>query len=190
MVYEALPHELPRVAGIITTAPQTPLSHINLRAIQDGVPNAFIRDALDNPDIDSLLDNYVHYTVTEGGWTLRAATPAEVDAHYAASRPATDQTPQRDLSVTQITALRDIEFHDWKAFGVKAANVAVLRTLGFRDRTVPDGFAVPFHFYDEFMRHNGFYDDIEELLAGFGIPDRLRHPGVRAQEAAQENQEG
>ena len=165
VVYEALPHELPRVAGIITTAPQTPLSHINLRAIQDGVPNAFIRDALDNPDIDSLLDNYVHYTVTEGGWTLRAATPAEVDAHYAASRPATDQTPQRDLSVTQITALRDIEFDDWKAFGVKAANVAVLRTLGFPDRTVPDGFAVPFHFYDEFMKHNGFYDDIEELLA-------------------------
>ena len=165
VVYEALPHELPRVAGIITTAPQTPLSHINLRAIQDGVPNAFIRDALDNPDIDSLLDNYVHYTVTEGGWTLRAATPAEVDAHYAASRPATDQTPQRDLSVTQITALSDIEFDDWKAFGVKAANVAVLRTLGFRGRTVPDGFAVPFYFYDEFMKHNGFYDDIEELLA-------------------------
>ena len=165
VVYEALPHELPRVAGIITTAPQTPLSHINLRAIQDGVPNAFIRDALDNPGIDSLLDNYVHYTVSEGGWTLRAATPAEVDAHYAASRPATDQTPQRDLSVTQITALRDIEFDDWKAFGVKAANVAVLRTLGFRGRTVPDGFAVPFYFYDEFMKYNGFYDDIEELLA-------------------------
>ena len=165
VVYEALPHELPRVAGIITTAPQTPLSHINLRAIQDGVPNAFIRDALDNPGIDSLLDNYVHYTVTEGGWTLRAATPAEVDAHYAASRPATDQTPQRDLSVTEITALRDIEFDDWTAFGVKAANVAVLRTLGFRDGTVPDGFAVPFYFYDEFMKYNGFYDDIEELLA-------------------------
>ena len=165
VVYEALPHELPRVAGIITTAPQTPLSHINLRAIQDGVPNAFIRDALDNPGIDSLLDNYVHYTVTEGGWTLRAATPAEVDAHYAASRPATDQTPQRDLSVTEITALRDIEFDDWTAFGVKAANVAVLRTLGFRDGTIPDGFAVPFYFYDEFMKYNGFYDDIEELLA-------------------------
>ena len=165
VVYEALPHELPRVAGIITTAPQTPLSHINLRAVQDGVPNAFIRDALDNPDIDSLLDNYVHYTVTEGGWTLRAATPAEVEAHYAASRPATEQTPQRDLSVTEITALGDIEFDDWTAFGVKAANVAVLRTLGFPGGTVPDGFAVPFYFYDEFMKHNGFYDDIEEMLA-------------------------
>ena len=30
---------------------------------------------------------------------------------------------------------------------------------------MPDGFAVPFYFYDEFMKHNGFYDDIEEMLA-------------------------
>ncbi len=165
VVYEALPHELPRVAGIVTTAPQTPLSHINLRAVQDGVPNAFIRDALDNPDIDSLLDNYVRYTVTEGGWTLRVATPAEVEAHYAASRPATEQTPQRDLSVTEIIPLDEIGFEDWTAFGVKAANVAVLRTLEFPGGTVPNGFAVPFYFYDEFMKRNGFYDDIKELLA-------------------------
>ena len=165
VIYETLPNELSRVAGIITTVPQTPLSHVNLRAVQDGVPNAFIRDALDNDDIDDLIDSFVHYIVTGSGWTLRAATPAEVDAHYAASRPSQTQTPERDLTVTQITALADIEFDDWTAFGVKAANVAVLGTLGFGDGTVPDGFAVPFHFYDEFMRHNGFYDDVEEMLA-------------------------
>ena len=153
------------MAGIITSVPQTPLSHVNLRAVQDGVPNAFIRDALDNADIDDLIDSYVHYTVADSGWTLRAATPAEVDAHYAASRPAQPQTPQRDLTVTQITALSDIGFGDWTAFGVKAANVAVLGTLGFPDGTVPDGFAAPFHFYDEFMKHNGLYDDVEEMLA-------------------------
>ena len=165
VIYETLPNELSRVAGIITTVPQTPLSHVNLRAVQDGVPNAFIRDALDDDDIDDLIDSYVHYTVAGYGWTLRAATPAEVDAHYAASRPAQTQTPERDLAVTQITALSDIGFGDWTAFGVKAANVAVLGTLGFGDGTAPDGFAVPFHFYDEFMRHNEFYDKIEEMLA-------------------------
>ena len=165
VIYETLPNELSRVAGIITSVPQTPLSHVNLRAVQDGVPNAFIRDALGNDDIDDLIDSYVHYTVAGGGWTLRAATPAEVDAHYAASRPAQPQTPQRDLTVTQITALGDIGFGDWTAFGVKAANVALLRTLGFPEGTVPDGFAVPFYFYDEFMKHNGLYDDVEEMLA-------------------------
>ena len=165
VLYEALPNELPRIAGIITSVHQTPLSHVNLRAIQDGVPNVFIRDALDEPEIALLIDRYVHFTVTEDGYTIRAATPEEVDAHHAMSRPTHPQTPERDLSVTAITPLSEIGFDDWESFGVKAANVAVLRTLGLPDGTVPDGFAVPFYFYDEFMKHNGFYDDIEEMLA-------------------------
>ena len=100
---EALPNELPRVGGIVTTVPQTPLSHVNLRAVQDKVPNAYIRGALDDEDVAALIGGWVHYSVTESGWSLSAATPAEVDAHYASSRPAQTQTPQRDLSVTSIT---------------------------------------------------------------------------------------
>ena len=165
VIYETLPNELSRVAGIITTVPQTPLSHVSLRAVQDGVPNAFIRDALDDGDIDDLIGTYVRYSVTADGYSIRAATPAEVEAYFAASRPPGTQTPERDLTVTQITDLDDIDFDDWNAFGVKAANVAVLRTLGFPDGTIPDGFAVPFYFYDEFMKHYGFYDEVEEMLA-------------------------
>ena len=165
VIYEALPNELPRVAGIVSTMPQTPLSHVNLRAVQDGIPNAFIRDALDEPDIASLVGSYVRYEVTETGYSIRAAAPAEVDAHYAASQPAQAQTPQRDLTVTAITPLSQVGFEDWTAFGVKAANVAVLRTLGFPEGTVPDGFAVPFYFYDKFMTDSGLYDDIKDMLA-------------------------
>ena len=165
VIYETIPNELSRVAGIITTVPQTPLSHVNLRAVQDEVPNAFIRDALDGGDIDNLIGRYVHYKVTVDGYSIRAASPAEVEAYFAASRPPGTQTQEQDLTFTQITDLDDIGFDDWDAFGVKAANVAVLRTLGFPDGTVPDGFAVPFYFYDEFMKHNGFYDDVEEMLA-------------------------
>ena len=165
VIYESLPNDLPRVAGIITTVPQTPLSHVNLRALQDRIPNAFVRDAIDDDTIDSLIDSHVQFTVTRDGYTIRAATKAEVDAHYDASRPATAQTPERDLSVTEITALSDIGFNDWEAFGVKAANVAVLGTLGFTDGTVPDGFAVPFYFYDEFMKANDLYTEVSTMLA-------------------------
>ena len=165
VIYDALPNELPRVAGIITTVPQTPLSHVNLRAVQDGVPNAFIRDALEAPDVEDLIGSYVQYLVGSTTYYVFAASPSEVDAHYADSRPSEPQTPERDLAVTEITPLSDIEFDDWNAFGVKAANVAVLGTLDFPENTVPDGYAVPFYFYDEFMKHNGFYDDVRELLA-------------------------
>ena len=165
VLYATLPNELPRVAGIITTVPQAPLSHVNLRAVQDGVPNAFIRNALDDDDIAALVGSYVHYTVIKHRYTIRAATRTEVDDHHAASRPAATQTPQRDLTVTTIKPLSQIGFDDWNAFGVKAANLAELRKLGLPSGTVPDGFAIPFYFYDEFMKHNDFYTRIRAMLA-------------------------
>ena len=165
VIYEALPNELPRMAGIISTVPQTPLSHVNLRAIQDDIPNAFIRDALDDADVDALIGSYVRYEVLETGWSLRTATPEEVDEHYESSRPTQAQTPERDLSVTSITPLSDVGFDDWDAFGVKAANLAVLRTLALPEGTVRDGFAVPFYFYDEFMKANDLYTRITTMLA-------------------------
>ena len=164
VIYEALPNELPRVAGIITAVSQTPLSHVNLRAVQDGIPNAYIRDIRDDPAVAPLIGSYVRYKVAEDGYSVRAATKEEVDAHYEASRPQ-PQTPERDLSVTEITPLNEIGFDDWRAFGVKAANVAVLGTLDFPEGTVPDGFAIPFHFYDEFMKANGFHGAITDMLA-------------------------
>ncbi len=152
VILEAVPNELSRVAGIISAVPQAQLSHVNLRAVQNGIPNAFIRDALDNPEIADLIGSYVRFVVSHDGYTIRAASKAEVDAHYAAFRPAESQTPERDLSVTEITRLSEIEFDDWRAFGVKAANVAVLGSFDFADGTVPDGYAIPFYFYDRFMR--------------------------------------
>ena len=54
VIYETLPNELPRVAGIITTVQQTPLSHVNLRAIQNEIPNAYVQDATNDADITDL----------------------------------------------------------------------------------------------------------------------------------------
>ena len=165
VLYETLPIELSRVAGTISTQPQTPLSHVNLRAKQDQIPNAFIRDALDNAEISSLVGLYVYYRVTENAFELREATKPEVDAHYESLRPKAPQNPERDLRVQAITPLSQIGFGDYDAFGVKAANVAELGKLDFPEGPVPDGFAIPFYFYDEFMKHNGFYDEVDELLA-------------------------
>ena len=93
VVYESLPNELPRVAGIVSMVPQTPLSHVNLRAVQDGVPNAYVRDAATRSKIQDLVGSYVRYEVTDIGWDMRAATPAEVDAHHASSRPCVGAGP-------------------------------------------------------------------------------------------------
>ena len=152
-ILKVLPNDLPRAAGVITTVPQTPLSHVNLRAIQNGTPNAFIRDALTDEAVTDLVGSYVHYRATADGYTLRDATKAEVDTHHAASRPKQTQTLQRDLTKTSITSLSNVSFADWTAFGVKAANVAELSKLtSLAAGVAPDGYAVPFYFYDEFMK--------------------------------------
>ncbi|MXW95130.1 MAG: hypothetical protein F4Z64_06430 [Acidimicrobiaceae bacterium] len=164
-IYESLPNDLPRVAGSITTVPQTPLSHVNLRAIQNGVPNAFLRDVLKIKEYTDLIGKHVYFSVTAEGFTLRAATKAEVDEHHENLRPAVDQTLVRDLSVTGIAALADVSFADWDAFGVKAANMAELSKLSLPAGTVPMGYAVPFYFYDEFMKTNGLYDVVDTMLA-------------------------
>ena len=151
-ILSVLPNDLPRAAGVITTVPQTPLSHVNLRAIQNGTPNAFIRDALTDEAVTDLVDSYVYYRTTADGFTLRAATKSEVDTHHSAARPKQTQTLRRDLTKKSITSLSNVSFADWTAFGVKAANVAELTKVSLPTGTAPVGYAVPFYFYDEFMK--------------------------------------
>ena len=179
VICKVLPNEMPRVAGVITGVRQTPLSHVNLRAIQDKVPNAFIAEAWKSERIAPLIGKYVYYKVNADGFEIREATLKEVETHFADVRPSKMQEPERDLSVTKILSVDNIGFADSSRFGVKTANVATLRTLGFPDGTVPNGFGVPFHFYDAFMKHNGFYDKVEAMLKD---PEFLNDQDTKAAE--------
>ncbi len=165
VVYRSLPNEMPRTAGIITEVRQTPLSHVNLRAIQDKVPNAFIAGASQMKEVSSLAGKYVYYKVDREGFTLREAKDDEVEGHFAKLRPVKPQKPSRHLEETRIRALEDIGFEDWKSVGVKAANLAAMSSFELSEGVIPQGFAVPFHFYHTFMSHNGFYEKVAELLS-------------------------
>ena len=164
VLYDALPNSLPRVGGIITSVMQTPLSHVNLRAIQDNVPNAYIADPLSNNAISSLLGNYIYYKVESEQFEIREATLAEVNDWYEFLRPTEPQVPIRDLSITEITPLDDVEFGMSTSFGAKCSNVATMRDFGFPDGTIPDGFGIPFYYYDEFMQFNNFYQEAQVII--------------------------
>ena len=164
VICKTLPNQMPRMAGVISEVRQTPLSHVNLRAIQDKVPNAYVNDALTQVAISSLVGKLVNYQVTSQGYKLREATKAEVDKHFEAIRPTKAQTLKRDLSINEIIPLKDIKFEQSRSFGVKTANLAALSTFKFPEGTVPDGFGIPFHFYDAFMKHNDFYARADKLI--------------------------
>ncbi len=164
VLYDALPNNLPRVGGIMTSVVQTPLSHVNLRAIQDNLPNAYIKNPLEIDSIANLLGKYVYYRVDQDKYTIREATLEEVNAWFENIRPTEEQIPIRDLSRTEILPLDEIGFEMSSSFGAKCSNVATMRTFGFEEGTIPNGFGVPFYFYDEFMKFNGFYEDVEDMI--------------------------
>lgn len=171
LICKTLPNQMPRMAGVISEVRQTPLSHVNLRAIQDKVPNAYIQGALERQDIMSLVGKYVNYEVTSQGYKLREATKSEVDRHFDALRPAEAQSPARDLTATEILPLKGIIFGQSASFGVKTTNLAALHTFEFPDGTVPDGYGIPFHFYDAFMKHNDFYARADEIIGDSKLKD-------------------
>ena len=162
-LFATLPNDLGHVAGVISATPQTPLSHINLKAKQNDTPNAYVRDALGHGRIAPLLGQVVRYAVTPEDFTLTPATGQEVAAWLEQIRPKQPQTPPRDLSLQQIADLDELRHGDVLRVGAKAANVAELRTM-LPAGVVPDGYAIPFSFYDRFMRERGFYDDAREII--------------------------
>ena len=164
VLYDQLPNSLPRVGGIMTSVVQTPLSHVNLRAIQDNVPNAYIADPLSIDSIANLLGSYVYYNVENEQYQFREATLQEVNDWYEDIRPTEPQIPVRDLSMTEILPLDSIEFDMSSSFGAKCSNVSTMRTFGFPGGTIPDGFGIPFYYYDEFMQYNNFYEEAQVMI--------------------------
>lgn len=163
VLYDQIPNVLPHVGGVITSEFQTPLSHVNLRAIQDKVPNAFIRDALENEEINALIGHYIYFKASQSTFEIREATLAEVNAWYESRRPQEIQIPLNNLSFRSILPLDSIRFERYDAFGAKVANVAEMRRFDFAEGTIPNGFGIPFYFYQEFMAYNHFFDEVDEM---------------------------
>jgi pyruvate,water dikinase len=174
VIFRNLPNDLTYVSGIITEVPQTPLSHVNLKAQQNNTPNAYIADAAIHPEIAPFIGQNVYYGVTAEGFEIRAATQSEVDVYFESIRPAAPSFPDRNLSETNILPLSQVTFGKSNAFGGKATNVAELGRLF--PGVAPDGFAIPFYFYDEFMKHNGFYAEAAAMLAD---PSFQSDPAIR-----------
>lgn len=176
VIFENLPNDLTHIAGIITEIPQTPLSHINLKAKQNDTPNAFIINASKDPRIVPFIGENVFYQVSPGGFEIRLASQTELDNYFDSIRPTTTSYPERDLSHTTIQPFNSIAFSDTNGFGGKTTNLSVLHEL-MPDKA-PFGYGVPFYFYDEFMKHNGYYAEATSMIAE---EDFQNDPAIREQ---------
>ncbi|MEO9898635.1 MAG: PEP/pyruvate-binding domain-containing protein [Paracoccaceae bacterium] len=170
VIYEILPNDLPVVAGVISAAPQTPLSHVNLRAQQNDIANAYLRNAATHPMLKDLIGQPVRMLVTPDQLEVTSVSNAAMLAALEARRPRYAQTPARNLRARTIVPLDDLALTDVDAFGAKSTNLAELRRV-IDPAFVPDGFAVPFSFYHDFMTANGLYDQLQTMLADPAFKD-------------------
>lgn len=164
VIYPTLPNDLPHIVGVISEEPQTPLSHVNLRSQQNGTPNAYLHNASTDPILAPYIGKIVKIEVTPDGLSIREAETSEMERHLEDSRPQRTQDPQRVLSRQQILPLDVLGHRDIGAYGGKSANVAELRKF-LSPELVPNGFGVPFYFYDRHMTDNGLYDLIGTEIA-------------------------
>lgn len=177
VIFKTLPNDLSHVAGVLSEEPQTPLSHVNLRAKQNDTPNAYLRNAASDPRLRGHIDQIIRFQVKPDDIGVRSATAQEMNDFLEQQRPKATQSPPIDLDAVEIVDLDNAGHDDLKAIGAKAANVAELRKI-LAPSIVPAGFGVPFHFYDTVMASNGLYDDIREMI---GKEDFKNDDVVRAE---------
>ncbi len=186
VVLDAIPNDISVVAGIITAAFQTPLSHINVLSQNRGTPNMALRGAYENEELRALEGKWVRLNVEANGWSVEEVTLEEADAWWEENRPEPLEIGPMDLTVTQVTDTQDIldlETYSLSealnlrvpAFGGKAAHYGGLSLIP--DFPAPPAFAVPVYFYNKHMEENGLWDVVDGMLADEAF---LSDPTVRA----------
>lgn len=153
-VLERTVSTLPPVAGIMTLAEGSPLSHVQLLARNLGVPNASIDPALADR-LRSLEGAEVVLAVgTEGSVVVERASrlpAATLRAAEAPPEPALVDAPVPDLTRSGAIPLSGLRRElSGKVVGPKAANLGELARL-FPGRVSP-AIAVPFGFFDAHTR--------------------------------------
>jgi rifampicin phosphotransferase len=163
VVLDEVPLHLPPVAGIVTSRPSTPLSHINLLAKSWGVPNAYVKNA---HEVFRQYDGWwVTFETKPGGFTIRRADKSALDEHLRrVTELRTLMTPRYDLSVRRLASLREQRSASVTAYGAKSANLGHVMNARLPGIVVPEGFTVPFFYYDQFVKENGLEEPIYEML--------------------------
>jgi rifampicin phosphotransferase len=82
------------------------------------------------------------------------------------------------LEVTKLNFLRQLKKGDSIAYGAKTANLGEIANARIPNIIVPNGFAIPFHYYLEFMENNKFKDKIIKFLVD---DDFVHNPRIRRQ---------
>ncbi len=153
------------VSGIILDQPSTALSHVNLLAKGWKIPNLYIKDALDT--LAPLKDQWVSLKANSTSYSITPLSKQEIieyQQHLTQQQTQSIKKAAGTLSIKQLASLKQLKKEDSLAYGAKAANLAEVKNAHILNVHVPEGFAIPFYHYQEFIQKNGLDRTISTLL--------------------------
>lgn len=189
LVLNEVPIHLPPVAGIITTKPSTPLSHINLLAKSWGVPNAYIKNA---QELFKQYDGWwVALETKRDNYTVARADINQLREYQKRMEVRRDvMTPRFNLDVRRLADLRAQRSEDVVAYGAKSANLGEVMAARLPGISVPNGFTIPLYYFDEFIRENNLEELIYEMLNEHRFVHDPAHRRARLMELRARMQKG
>ena len=185
LLTDAVPAEVPPLAGIVSLSPATPNSHVALLAQSFGIPFVYFADAAFREELRNWAGRLVMLRAVQyfGGGEVFAAPlsgelPAELQAELEALRrpPPLALTPKERLGRFTVAA-DGLHPADLRHVGGKAANFGVLR------RSVPaaapsPAIAITFDLWDDYLDQilpggPTLRAAISQRLGGFAWPPNM-----------------
>jgi len=163
LVLDEVPVQLPPVAGIITSQPSTPLSHINLLAKGWGIPNAYIKNA---KELFKQYDTYwVTFETLRENYKIKRADNVQLRDYVRREAERADLIkPRSNLAEKRLLSLAQQRSQSSIAFGGKSANLGEVLNARLPGIVVPGGFTIPFFYYDDFITRNKLDETIRDLM--------------------------
>lgn len=168
-VFDQVPNDIGLVAGVVTEELQTALSHINIKSINRGTANLYLKDA--STQLKKYKGKAIRLDALETGLSTTLLEADEADRLIAefwsakkkklTEKPAFLLDPKLEGKLLDLTDLyktlpsKDKHRKLVQTIGAKAANLALLRFI-VKDKKlevkVPETMAIPFNSHQAFLK--------------------------------------
>ena len=175
IILKEVPLVMPPVAAVISEKPSTALSHVNVLARGWGIPNVYLKDA------EKILAPYIGKRISlNAAENQYQVALAKNDNPSASNKPNAIKLPAINTSDLKLRDLRSLRQADHVYCGSKAANLGQINA-NIKAANVPDGFCIPFGYYQQFLQQLGIDSQyLQHMEASFKGNNRARRAGLLA----------
>lgn len=168
-----LPNDIPFCQGILTTAFQTPLAHVNILSHNRKTPNCAYKPAWNDSRLQQLVGKLVSYEVLPDTFYIKEASLEVAKIFWEGRSKVPKRSLRRNLTVTALLDVQQINRNSADIVGAKAANLGELDKIvlpsGGKIPVPEAAFAIPFFYYQQHIEQNGLQMLIDQVVQNDSI---------------------